>query len=217
MATEVHLCTMCSFSSTRITTLTSHVLRAHRSHPRFHIYCKYCLRSYKKWDSYRKHLHRGCSEIVSIPQINSHEANEDDVKESNEDSVDTSNEDHVEVLSTLDPGYANLNSLEHKMQEAIFVLGIKEQHALSQSAVDQVVSSTSVLVSDLFSSIISNVNKAIPPNYVKVIEEEMMDTRKALFNGISTAFQQNKFFKEHFNLVVSKCFLKLTQEYIKFI
>ena len=57
-----HDCSICSKS---LEALTSHVCRVHRRDPRFLVSCKSCFRSYRKWDSYRKHLQRGCQMIPS--------------------------------------------------------------------------------------------------------------------------------------------------------
>lgn len=70
MTTELlpHTCNMCSYCTRTIENLTSHVCRMHKFDPRFHIFCNSCLRSYTKWDSYRKHVQRGCC-MVSTPSM----------------------------------------------------------------------------------------------------------------------------------------------------
>ena len=41
-------------------TLVSHVCKIHRHGPNFLIYCSRCLRSFRVWDTYKKHRYRGC-------------------------------------------------------------------------------------------------------------------------------------------------------------
>ena len=56
---------MCSFCAADNGTLVSHVCKIHRHDPNFLIYCSRCLRSFRVWDTYKKHLYRGCREIAS--------------------------------------------------------------------------------------------------------------------------------------------------------
>ena len=65
MENGFHCCAMCSFTTNSLDILVSHVCKLHKAHPRFHVYCKSCLRSYTKWDSYRKHIQRGCKTVLS--------------------------------------------------------------------------------------------------------------------------------------------------------
>ena len=57
-------CSMCSFSATNNATLISHVCKIHRHDPNFLIYCSRCLRSFRVWDTYKKHIYRGCKETA---------------------------------------------------------------------------------------------------------------------------------------------------------
>ena len=71
-------CSMCSFCATNNATLVSHVCKIHRYDPNFLIYCSRCVRSFKVWDTYKKHLYRGCGENPT------NSASEDDVEDVNE-------------------------------------------------------------------------------------------------------------------------------------
>lgn len=53
---------MCSFYAKTSITLVSHVCKIHRFDSNFLIYCSRCLRSFRVWDTYKKHLYRGCKE-----------------------------------------------------------------------------------------------------------------------------------------------------------
>ena len=68
---------MCSYGTGNLEDLTSHVCRMHQNDPKFHVYCKSCFRSYTKWDSYRKHIQRGCTHMPSsvIANTNTHTSN----------------------------------------------------------------------------------------------------------------------------------------------
>ena len=51
---------MCSFYAKNKDALVSHVCKIHRYDPNFLIYCSQCLRSFRVWTTYKKHLYRGC-------------------------------------------------------------------------------------------------------------------------------------------------------------
>lgn len=55
-------CSMCSFQASDRDTLVLHVCKIHRHDPNFLIYCSRCLRSFRVWETYKKHLYRGCKE-----------------------------------------------------------------------------------------------------------------------------------------------------------
>lgn len=61
--------------------LASHVCKIHRYDPNFLIYCSSCLRSFKVWDTYKKHLYRGCKDVANstIPEINGDATEDEDI------------------------------------------------------------------------------------------------------------------------------------------
>lgn len=89
---------------------------------------------------------------------------------------------------------------------AVFILSIKEQHMLTQAAVDRVISSTSTLISRLNRGIVQDLEQAysgvVPDSIMSEITSRVQCT-ESIFSGISTAYEQKKFFKETFNVVVS--------------
>lgn len=79
---------------------------------------------------------------------------------------------------------------------------MKEQHVVSQAAIDHVLSSTTTLVSSLLDSILSEFRSLEPEEVVAMVEQRVTDV-KSMFSGLSTSYQQQKYFSEHFNLVVT--------------
>lgn len=187
-----HSCTMCSYGARTEEAITSHVCKSHRNDPRFHVYCRSCLRSYKKWGSYRKHVERGCKMIPSMVTVSDDTAEELEV-----DTIEETSETGQQHLDV------HLNDASRQWHEAAYVLSIKEKHVLPQVAVDRVLSSTRDLVSEVLTGIMNDIRGSIPANSMSLIEEKVDSTKDTLFEAVSTAFLQNKYFKEHFNLVVS--------------
>lgn len=98
---------------------------------------------------------------------------------------------------------APTTAVQDDWQEATFILNLKEQYVLPQVAIDHVVSCTKVLVSDILGRIINDVCGNLPADSTKLLENRVMKTNTTLFGHLSTASLQKKYFKQHFNLIVS--------------
>ena len=86
----------------------------------------------------------------------------------------------------------------------MYVLQIKEQFVLSQSAVDHILSSTKTLVSDILLEILDDIQYAVPTGTMQLLRNKVARINSTLFGRVSTAPMQKKYFKEHFDLVVSE-------------
>ena len=114
--------------------------------------------------------------------------------ESTEDVCDSSSDaDIVPSSSTPD--------VPAGWHEAEFILKIKEQYSLTQVAVDQ---TTKMLMKDVFSSVLDSLKEHLTAKTLSLLSERMNTASTSLFSGLSSAYLQNKYFKEHFKLVVSK-------------
>ena len=187
---------MCSYCTTNPRQLLNHVFTIHRHDPNFHIYCSYCMRSYKKLSAYHKHVSRGCT----IPLA------EDTITEQRsilQSSPELPEGDTCEAEQYSDPGVENQAgpAVYQQWHEAWFILSIKEQHVISQAAVDHVISSTTTLVSTILNNITADIHSTDPQELLKIIDQRVCDA-KAVFSGLSTSYQQQKYFVDNFHLVV---------------
>ena len=182
-------CTMCSFCTPEPSQLLNHVYTIHRHDPNFHIYCNCCMRSYKKLSAYRKHVSRGCG--ATLPQ---------DTMGEPQSSLLPSTAELLELEQSHDCDVER-HTISQQWHEARFILSIKEEHVLSQVAVDQVRSSTMTLVSSLLDNITSDLRSKDPGEVVRLVEQRVHEA-KTMFSGLSTSYQQRKYFSENFNLVV---------------
>lgn len=200
----LYTCNMCSYGARDLESLTSHVCRSHKNDSRFHIYCESCLRSYTKWDSYRKHVQRGCSIMPSSMVV-------DPITSAPSSSVFTDEHDRevFDVMET-DDHQPDAVISQKDWHEATYVLNIKEKYVLSQVAVDQVLSSTKTLVSDILSQLLDDVRSSVPAATMQLLDNKAFQISSALFSRISSASMQKKYFKQHFNLIVSEmCLVSL--------
>lgn len=188
-----YACNMCSYSAGTMENLTSHVCRMHKSDPRFHIYCESCLRSYTKWDSYRKHIQRGCCVVSPTADMSvTNSPPGDDY--GNRDEFDTEEQPQSPTASVV---------VQEDWHEAAYILNIKERYVLSQVAVDQVLACTRTLVSDVLSGVLDDVRADVPSDTVQLLENRVDFINDTLFKHLASAALQKKYFKQHFNLVVS--------------
>lgn len=191
-----YACNMCSYGARDLDGLTSHVCRNHKNDPRFHIYCKSCLRSYTKWDSYRKHVQRGCNATPTSALIN---PGAGEITPSG-----TSDENDIDAVNEIDNGYEPDIVCQKDWHEALYILHIKEKYILSQSAVDHILLSTKTLVSDILNEILDDIQYTIPTNIMHLLQKKVAHINSTLFEHLSTAPMQKKYFKQYFDLVVSK-------------
>ena len=182
---------MCSFVALQHASLVDHVCTIHREHPNFHVYCESCLRSYTKWDSYKKHRSRGCKGGQRASHVLTGEAEDLSMSIADNDPVDD------------DDGDAPMPRPPQQWHEAAFILSVKEQHVLSQAAVDHVISSAKSLVSNVFDVLLNTLTDRLPEDSMKVVKEQVQQVDESLFGGLLTSYQQEKYFQQKFNIVVS--------------
>lgn len=87
---------------------------------------------------------------------------------------------------------------------ALFLLTLKEEHRLTQTAVDfalgQVRQMTNYLVQDLHSNILSKLQLNADIN---VPDLSSCFANINPFKGLETEYKQSKFYQQHFNLIVN--------------
>ncbi len=55
---KIFTCSFCDFHCYEHVALLRHIKDLHQNDPNFLVYCSYCGKTYKKWDSLRKHVQR---------------------------------------------------------------------------------------------------------------------------------------------------------------
>lgn len=64
--------------------------------------------------------------------------------------------------------------------------------------------STKVLMKDVLSSVLDSLKEHVAAEIHSLLSERMNTASTSLFSGLSSAYLQNKYFRECFKLVVSK-------------
>jgi len=127
-------CNLCAYTTNSFFSFRKHFVRHHKNDPNFYVACciDACAYTSRNWSTYRVHVHRKHRNLLvepsSVAAVSGIEG--DGGSNSDDDSADVPNSNVHDPL--------RFNSL--------FTLSLAAKHNLSQSAVDNVVSSTDVLL-----------------------------------------------------------------------
>ena len=132
-------------------------------------------------EAYRKHVSRGCK----VPLAEDTTEEQRSLLPSSPELQEGDTYDSVTEQYS-DPGVKN-PTICQQWHEARFILSLKEQHVISQAAVDHLISSTTTLVSSLLDNITANLNSTDPHELLRVVDQRVCEA-KAMFSGLSTAY-----------------------------
>lgn len=223
-------CHMCLSIFTNLSLLLNHWLRVHGQDPNLNISCGVggCGRTYRNFFGYRSHLQRNhnqlwknASEITELgdwlKDVDHEEGTSDncdgaatsgDSFVANDDEEDRDgeggNDSHGDA--DIEDGAAQLIC-----SRAAYLLRIKETHNLTQTALNDIVANTKMLIQDAVKTTCETVvNKLIETtgeNYSEQIGWEVFTANNAKianpFQGMETERDQRQTFKELFGFVVS--------------
>ena len=128
-------CSLCSYTSESYDRFVSHVVRLHRHDPNFIVYCSManCSYSSKTWGAFKSHMSRKHRKLAE--------------KMPTENDIDTdANDDDSGGLEYLTPTPPQQQLDNRRGRNAAFALALESRHNLSQSSVDDVIESTSLLI-----------------------------------------------------------------------
>ena len=191
-------CSMCTYCTSSEYELVAHVCKIHRYHPNFLVYCSSCFRSYSKWNTYKKHLSRGCS--LQVHQDSS-------VDSEGTHHLEPTTSDEFSASNSIEDGLLDCNSLATPSQdwhEAAYILYIKENHVITQNAINTILPHTNQLFSSLLDSVSRQLRANLSEEAMKFVEQAHSNVLP-LFSSLSTPHLQRKFFRENFTFVVSGC------------
>ena len=203
-------CNMCNAVLDNFGLVISHFRRVHREDPNFFVTCGIngCRRTYKKFYGYRSHVHRVHRGFLRVAR---------DVKQPQDLVQDIEPEEQAGDLlideALFEEDKDDIQNEQLRNTSAAYLLRIKETHNLSQKALDDIVQSTSSLVSTTVKSVCINIaNKLLnmeeEENHViqnitwQTLFEENSE-KASPFQNLETENRQKRAFKEIFGLVVS--------------
>lgn len=188
-----------------------HTFQAHSSLPNFKFTCgvEGCCQTFTTYSAVKSHLarkHRGVNmdEAVNSP-IQSQEYYPDTCS-SEISAVQLTNDDMMHHTANPQP---LLTSQENTLQRsaALFLLSLKEQHQNTQKAIDfavgQVQQMMSYAIEDVKKSVMSTLQDHCPAMQSDIPDISSCFEVPNPFEALHTEYLQTKYYKNHFNLVVS--------------
>ena len=200
----VHYCPICDFTTSTLRQWFSHLCLSHSKDPSFRVTCGIdgCKNTYSKFSSlnshvYRHHKHRMCESTNSGKSQIENSIAQFDYQEL------TSIED---TLIELEDGECEVPAVtvsDVRKNSALFLLQLREAKGLSQVAVDAVVEGCHSLVDECLQNVQMDIKGKIKDNeQVRIIEDSFEHCPRP-FDGLGNKYQQEKFYVQEFNMIVS--------------
>ena len=179
-------CQFCDFSGSDIDVL-AHVLHTHNGHPSFSVSCKLCGGTWKKYESFKRHVFR---------------------KHPGSDSVPLAGDCQSDVSGRInvDEATQELESYNKRLteQSAVLVLRLKSLHGVTQSCISEVITQTNGLIKTacmiahnrIINSCIG-IQDALRQEFARLHKE----VNVCAFQGLESQWKQMKYFKEIFGMV----------------
>ena len=212
MAYRCNLCV--NFIAITLALLLNHLGRCHSNDPNFHALCGIngCTRTYREFFSFRNHvstkhadLLRAERDLEAADQTNNSLGESDMDFDTNEDESAT-----LYDVTSSPPDDLVRESEEIRRNGALYLLKMKDRDRASQTAIDSFVENTTSIVRKsmeiLKSGLINRLDTAgidfrAVPGLTELFKEDSLAMNP--FSGLNGEKQQNEYFKDHLNLVVS--------------
>jgi len=203
MESNLLLCSLCDFRCNGKFILLKHMRDIHENDSNFHVTCELCGRTYKKWNSLKKHLHRDhgseCADVgVRLDADSASTTIQDDWSfGGGSDAQQSVLESQVQTDNAL--------SLDQKWESARFLLKITEEQSLTYAGADSLCYSVQKFVDDVCCRIKENVETVLPHNLSACETEAVLSACDApvMFDGLMSRYLREKFYREKFHYSVS--------------
>ncbi len=217
MATEILSCPLCvEFHAPTIQLLIPHIRLVHSNQPGFCVTCGLdgCQRTFRNMKTFTNHMYQFhmISRAVAIPhQVPSSMEREGESKSLDEDGYESPEDNAVlESPSTRDSDLPNTFEKELQSYAATWILKTREVYKLTQSAVNNIIQDVTALAQFLQDKARSAVEEVL--SNAGVASSQIPDLQTVFnpdgpfgrpFRGLESTYQQTKYYREHFGLVVS--------------
>ena len=180
--TMEHVCSLCPFFSQSVDELCRHLVRRHKNVPCFIIHCSVCGASFRNSESFRKHHYR---KHYNEPQLLLAQAVNPNLNDSDNcvENVDSESEGCGEK------------------DEVAFLLQVKAYHHLSQSAISDIMTSTTELVRSKLLKCHRRLTVNGVSDFADVLREGLLTVADNMFDGLQTEYQQQKAFQHVLGLI----------------
>ena len=188
----------------------THTFQAHSSAPNFVFKCGIngCIQTFRKFSAISSHIRRRHQGFDPESACSSaHTLQSEDMDIDPDPSVGGETEEDVSEYNELPSETEQPEHLIMQKACASLLLTLKERHKLSQSALDFSIGQ----VREVLSCVTANIKKQVDVAALKFSEShgiqppDFSDCFQTIdpFDGLHSEYMQQKFYKEHFNLLVS--------------
>lgn len=217
----VIVCESCCFRCTTYRHWLRHTFEAHSMEPTFQVHCGIngCPSSFQRYSSMLSHISRKHEvdkdlcynpsvvsvpnpSVTSVPEANGgHEESHGDLPEDDSSGLDKENS------ST--QGNRSIGDRNSSESAALYLLTLKEKHRLTQASIDYALGHVRHMTKFIIQDIRSAVEHRAQQYFLDSDNAIQVPDFSSCFSGIDpicgleTEHLQSKFYKEHFNLLVS--------------
>ena len=186
-------CTFCDLPFSSQFGLQKHVVNAHRYHPKFVVSCTACCKTWKKYESFRKHVMRKHSGDSLMATVSNNEYDMDSSLQFTEDTptADVQSHNHAELAHRYEDQLC--------AQAAWFILKLESVHGFSQAAVSDTVSYTDELVQTCMNVAKERLLHNVPECMHDAVEVAARPVD--VFQFIDTKRKHVKYLKDNFSLL----------------
>lgn len=203
------VCPICPIERTshlnfNLTQFMKHIKLFHSHQPNFTITCGLhgCLRTFKNFRTFQNHVSNYHAGYAADTSCNTDD--NDETRGFDDDSEEQPDHD-------LDPhlGDSSNGSITLQQSTALFLMGLKEKHKLTQVALQGVIDGATGLMQSRLSSLHAQVSQQLRSSGAS---EVMISSLSSIFSedsimgrpfyGLETQHQQQSFYRNHFHLIV---------------
>ena len=190
-------CWLCaSFAARTLKAVIRHIGVVHARDPNFHVVCgiQGCIRTYKNYLSFKKHVYRHHREQIDPVHIESEDSSTQEMSIPPEIPYEDDGPDFLNHSA----GY------DHTEQAALFVLKAKHIHKISQSALNDLLFDVSTMISDRAQYVENKVRHHLQGGASSsgILEAFQHPAIIDPFRGLTSRYLQLKYYRENFGLLV---------------
>ena len=180
MEGERFVCNLCCYSNASFQHFQQHYIRLHRHDPSFTVSCGIgaCNFTTKRWNTYKVHVYRKHNVLQNKTE---------NVSQINPETVDEEQDENIQNCLNIPP--------DNSFQNALYTMSLEARHNLTQTAIDAVVSSTSILLEEHMNSFKSQLKRKLEERNINgnVVDDISINH---MLNEFDTSAKRYRYFEK---------------------
>lgn len=210
---DVFTCSLCNeFTATSMRSVLRHIGLIHSHEPNFSLTCGIhgCPRTYRNYDSFRKHLARHHADALADPSDPRSSADQhENLTEEGPDEEFPEFPENYEQLSeqmNVSQEFCVVSSEQKRRHLALFVLKTREVLNLSESATKQIITDVTDLLEQTLIDVHMQMEQVLSANHIQsetlISFKEIFQEHSNPFVDLQSKYMQDQYLCEHLGLVV---------------